>query len=232
MIGTIVNTACIIVGSLGGAILKRGVNPKLQMRLFNALGVCTLLLGANAFVHNLPNSTASVLFIVSLALGTAIGYALHLDERFDRLVNHFRKSDISSNGPNLSEGLSTGILLYCIGTFSMVGPVLSALQGDNTYLYTNATLDLITSAVLASTFGIGMIWAAPVLFCWQGTFYMIAKFSETIISQELICEISIVGGVLIAAAGLDLLKLKEMKVLNMIPALLIPPLFFLIRSVF
>lgn len=232
MIGTIVNTACIVVGSIAGAVMKRGVSPGLQTRLFNALGVCTLLLGTNAFVHNLPNSTASVLFIVSLAVGTAIGYWLRLDERFDRLVNRFRKGNAAAQGPSLSEGLSTGILLYCIGTFSMVGPVLSALQGDNTYLFTNATLDLITSAILASTFGIGMIWAAPVLFCWQGMFYMIAKMSETIISQELICEISIVGGVLIAAAGLDLLKLKEMKVLNMIPALLIPPLYFLIRSLF
>lgn len=231
MIGTIVNTACIIVGSIAGAVMKRGVSPQLQTRLFNALGVCTILLGANAFVHNLPNSTASVLFIVSLALGTAIGFGLRLDDRFDTLVNRFRKTE-ATNGPSLSEGLSTGILLYCIGTFSMVGPVLSALQGDNTYLYTNATLDLITSAVLAATFGIGMIWAAPVLFCWQGMFYMLAKTSESLISQELICEISIVGGVLIAAAGLDLLKLKEMKVLNMIPALLIPPLFFLIRALF
>lgn len=111
----------------------------------------------------------------------------------------------------------------------MLGPVLSALQGDNTYLFTNATLDLVTSAVLASTYGIGMIWAAPVLFCWQGLFYLIAKISADAISAELVCELSIVGGILIASSGFGILKLKDMKTLNMLPALLVPPLYFLGR---
>ena len=126
------------------------------------MGICSLALGVNACVRNIPNSAYPVLFIVSIALGSLIGAGLNLSDRFNRLVN--RKS---ADG-RLGEGLTTGVLLFCIGTFSILGPMQSALQGDNTYLYTNATLDFITSAVLASTYGIGMIWAAPVLFCWQG----------------------------------------------------------------
>lgn len=229
MLGTIVNTICIAVGSTAGSLLKRGIRKEYQEALYNALGVCTILLGANAFVHNMPNSTAPVLFIVSMALGSVAGYMLDLDGRFDRLVGKLKGSASGEN--RLSEGLSTGILLYCIGTFSMLGPVLSALNGDNTYLYTNATLDLITSAVLASTYGIGMIWAAPVLFCWQGMFYTLAKISESLISPELVCELSIVGGILIAASGLNILKLKTMKTLNMLPSLLVPPLYFLIVEI-
>ena len=103
----------------------------------------------------------------------------------------------------------------------------SALQGDNTYLYTNATLDFITSAVLASTYGIGMIWAAPVLFCWQGMFYLIAKISESAINTDLMTELQIIGGALIMASGLSILKIKDCKTLNMIPSLLMPVLFFL-----
>lgn len=114
------------------------------------------------------------------------------------------------------------------GTFSMLGPVFSALQGDNTYLYTNATLDLITSAVLASTYGIGMAWAAPVLFCWQGMFFTIAKISETAISTELMTELSIIGGILITASGFGILGIKDCKVLNMIPAFLVPVIFYLL----
>ena len=112
----------------------------------------------------------------------------------------------------------------------MLGPVLSALNGDNTYLFTNATLDLITSAVLASTYGIGMVWAAPVLFCWQGMFYLIAKLSESAISPELVAELSIIGGILITASGLNILKLKDCKTLNMLPSLFIPPIFFLVKA--
>ena len=114
----------------------------------------------------------------------------------------------------------------------MLGPVISALQGDNTFLFTNATLDLVTSAVLATTYGIGMIWAAPVLFCWQGMFYLIARISATAISNDLIAELSVVGGLLILAAGLNLLKIKDCKTLHLLPSLIVPVIFFLIKSLF
>jgi len=221
MVGTLVNTGCIIAGSVIGSVLKRGIRPKYQDSLYAAMGICSLALGVNACVRNIPNSAYPVLFIVSIALGSLIGAGLNLSDRFNRLVN--RKS---ADG-RLGEGLTTGVLLFCIGTFSILGPMQSALQGDNTYLYTNATLDFITSAVLASTYGIGMIWAAPVLFCWQGMFYLIAKISESAINTDLMTELQIIGGALIMASGLSILKIKDCKTLNMIPSLLMPVLFFL-----
>lgn len=225
MVGTLVNTGCIIAGSVIGSVLKRGIRPKYQDSLYVAMGICSLALGVNACVRNIPNSAYPVLFIVSIALGSLIGAGLNLSDRFNRLVN--RKS---ADG-RLGEGLTTGVLLFCIGTFSILGPMQSALQGDNTYLYTNATLDFITSAVLASTYGIGMIWAAPVLFCWQGMFYLIAKISESAINTDLMTELQIIGGALIMASGLSILKIKDCKTLNMIPSLLMPVLFFLLIHV-
>lgn len=227
MIGTIVNTTCIIIGSCTGSVLKRGISEKYQTGLFTALGVITILLGANAFVHNMPKSESPLLCVVSLAIGSVIGIRLDLAARFARLVDGKEKKD---GEVRLSQGLMTGILLYCVGTFSMLGPVFSALYGDNTYLFTNATLDLISSAVLASTYGIGMVWAAPVLFCWQGMFYSIAKISESAISTDLMTELSIIGGILITASGFAILNVKDCKVLNMIPAFIVPPIYFLIRS--
>ena len=226
MVGTIVNTACIIVGSSVGAVLKKGIKPKYQDALYNAMGICSLALGLNACVVNMPNSQYPILFIVSLAVGSLLGFRLNLAERFNKLANRRSKDG------RLGEGLSTGILLYCIGTLSIMGPVQSALNGDNTFLYTNATLDLITSTVLASTYGIGMIWAAPVLFCWQGMFYLIATISSSAISYALKTELLIVGGALIIASGLAILKIKDCKAVNMLPSLLIPVLFFLIISIF
>ena len=230
MLGTVVNTATIIIGAVIGACLKKGIKPKYQTAMFNAMGLCSLALGFNACCQNIPKSNYPVLFIVSLAVGSLIGYMLDLDGRFKRLVDGKKKAP--NDEKRLSEGLSTGILLYCIGTFSMIGPVLSALYGDNTYLYTNATLDLITSAVLATTYGIGMAWAAPVLFCWQGMFYLIAKLSADAITDDLRTELCIVGGTLIAASGLSILKIKDCKTINMLPAFLVIIIFFLIKNLF
>lgn len=230
MIGTIVNTACIIAGSLLGATLKRGIKPQYQTALYNAMGLCAFVLGVNACVQNLPKSDYPVLFVVSLAVGSLVGYMLRLSERFSFLVEKLgKKSGNIKEKSSLAEGLSTGILLYCVGTLSMLGPVMSALNDDNTYLFTNATLDFVTSAVLASTYGFGMIWAAPVLFLWQGMFYLIAIFSSDFIGQSLMTELSIVGGVLIAASGMSILGIKDCKAVNMMPSLLIPVFFFIIR---
>lgn len=222
MIGTIVNTATTIAGSIIGHYAKRGIKERYQKVLFTAMGLSALALGFNAVSNHLPKSEYPVLFIVSLAIGGLMGTVIDIDGRFNRLVGRFSSS-------NLAQGLSTGILLYCIGALSIVGPVMSALYGDNTYLLTNATLDLVTSAVLATTYGIGMILAAPVLFLWQGSIYMLTIMAGDIIPDALVTEISITGGVLIAASGLGILRIKDCKTMNLLPSLLVPVLFFLLK---
>jgi uncharacterized membrane protein YqgA involved in biofilm formation len=229
MIGTIVNTCTIIAGSILGALLNRGIKDRYKEVLYTGLGLASLAIGLNATITNLPKSQYPVLFIVALAVGGILGTRLDIDGRFKRLVN---KRSKGQGEARLGDGLSTAILLYCIGTFSIVGPMISALEGDNTFLYTNATLDLITSAVLATTYGIGMAWAAPVLFCWQGMFYLIAKLFGPIIPDALVNEIITVGGTLIVASGLSLLDIKDCKTLNLLPSLLVPVLFFIVKSLF
>ena len=222
MLGTIVNTATIMAGSVIGSVVKKGINEKYQQALFNAMGLAATAIGINAVVSHMGDSKYPVLFIVSLALGSLIGTMLDISGRFDRLVAKFSKS-------NLGEGLGTGILLYCIGTLSILGPVMSAVYGDNTYLFTNATLDLVTSMVLASAYGIGMILAAPVLFVWQGAIYLVAHYlSASFFSEDLLVELSVVGGILIASSGLNILKIKDVKTMNMLPSLLVPILFFML----
>ena len=226
MLGTIVNTGTILTGSILGSVLRKGIKEKYQDALYTAMGLAATALGMNAVISNMPKSNYPVLFIVSLALGSLIGTTLDIDARFQSFVGKYSRS-------KLGQGLSTGILLYCIGTLSIMGPVMSALYGDNTYLFTNATLDLVTSTVLASTYGIGMALAAPVLFCWQGAIYLVAKnLSGSFFSEEMIAELCIVGGVLIASSGLGILKIKDCKALNMLPALAVPVLFFVIKGFF
>ena len=233
MIGTIVNTTTIIVGTIAGTLLHRGIKEKYKVTLYDGLGLASLAIGLNATITNFPKSEYPVLFIISLALGGIIGTRLDINGRFHRLVDRKQKKQITDNKEkqrgSLADGLATATLLYCIGPLSMLGPVISALKGDHTFLFTNATLDFVTSTIFASTYGIGMIMAAPVLFCWQGMFYMIAQISSTAISEALMAELLIVGGLMITGSGLSLLNLKDCKVLNLLPALLVPIVWFLIR---
>ena len=101
-------------------------------------------------------------------------------------------------------------------------------ESANTFLYTNATLDLVSSAVLAASYGWIMLLAAPILFCWQGMFYMIAFVFGDGMPEPMRVELSIVGGVLIISSGISILGIKDIKTVNLLPSLLVPVVFYLI----
>lgn len=103
-------------------------------------------------------------------------------------------------------------------------------MGNHTFLFTNATLDFVTFMVLGSAYGPGMCAAGAVLFCWQGAIYLGAGALEGFFSGDVMRELSIVGGVLIAASGLSILNIRKTKTLDLLPALLVPAAWFLARS--
>lgn len=221
MLGTLANTATIVIGSAVGALARRGLGKRYQEILYAAMGLAAVGIGVNAIVTSMSQSIYPVLFIASLAIGGVLGTAIDIDGRFSRFV-----SKRSKDGEGLAQGLSTAIMIFCIGALSILGPINSALYGDETYLLTNATLDLVTSMVLASSFGFGIAFAAIVLFCWQGAIWLLAGFLAPFLDGGLMVEITLVGGFMILASGLGILKVKEIPVMNLLPALFIPPLWF------
>ncbi len=220
MLGTIFNTMMIIVGSIVGSIFKNGIKDEYHQILMRAMGLAAMGLGINALVQHLPASKYPVLFIVSLAIGGLLGQKFNLESKFNTLVNKYSKG-------NLAEGLSTAILLFCIGSLSILGPIEAALKKDYTYMLTNGILDGITSIVLATTFGIGIAISGIVLFLWQGSIYLIASLMENSINTDLLNELTIIGGILILASGLSILGIKKCNTLNLLPSLIIPIIVFL-----
>ncbi|AKP66935.1 DUF554 domain-containing protein [Companilactobacillus ginsenosidimutans] len=225
MIGTIFNVTMIIIGSAIGKFLHHGLKPSYQRILTQALGLAAMVIGINAVVQNMPKSHYPVLFIVSLAIGGVVGQWINIQKHFDDVVGRF-------SGGNLAEGLATAILLYCIGSLSILGPIQAALKHDYTFLFTNGMLDGITSIALASTFGFGIAIAAGAVLIWQGSIYAIAMMLQGSIDTSMITELTIVGGILILASGLGLLEIKKISVLNLLPSLAVPIIAVLILQAF
>jgi uncharacterized membrane protein YqgA involved in biofilm formation len=224
MIGTLTNCATIFLGSVVGSIFKKGLKDTYKDTMMQGLGLAALGLGIYNVSSNLSKSAYPVLFIFSMAAGGLLGELFQIEKGFDFAAQR------CSKGSRLAEGLSTAVLLYCIGTFSILGPIKSALNGDNTLLFTNAMLDGVTSIILAASFGIGIALSAVVLFLWQGSIYLCAGYISPFMTPELLTELSIVGGVLIISSSLSILEIKKCKTLNLLPALLIPPIFFLLKN--
>ena len=223
MYAIIINAVAVVAGSAIGALFRRSISEKYINVLNTAMGLCALVLGSKVAMENMQKSNYPVLFIFCLSLGGLVGTVCKLDQRMERATKRISTT-------NLSEGITTGVLLCCVGTLAMMGPVMSALYGDNTYLMTAATLNLVTMIVLASSYGFGTAITAVVVFIWMSGIYGIALLSKTFISEELICEVSLVGGILIAASGLGVLHIKDCKTINLLPALIMPMVYFAVKN--
>ncbi len=225
MFAIIINAVAVVLGSAIGALFRKSISEKYINVMNTAMGLCALVLGINVAIGSMQKTQYPVLFIFCLSIGGLVGTVLKLDQRMDVATRKISTT-------NLAEGITTAILLCCVGTLAMMGPVMSALYGDNTYLMTAATLNLVTMIVLASSYGFGTALTAIVVFIWMTSIYGIAILSRNFISDELISEVSLVGGILIAASGLGILHIKDCKTINLLPALFMPMIFFALKALF
>ena len=225
MYAIIINAIAVIVGSAIGALFKRGTKEKYITVLNTAMGLCAIALGLNVAIESMQKTHYPALFIFCLSIGGLVGTILKMDQRMERATRRISTT-------NLSEGITTSILLCCVGTLAMMGPVMSALYDDNTYLMTAATLNLVTMIVVASSYGFWVMVTSVAVFLWMSAIYGIALLSRSFISEELIAEVSLVGGILITASGLGVLHIKDCKTINLLPSLLVPIVFFALKAIF
>lgn len=225
MYAIIINAIAVIVGSAIGALFKRGIKEKYITVLNTAMGLCAIALGLNVAIESMQKTHYPALFIFCLSIGGLVGTLLKMDQRMERATRRISTT-------NLSEGITTSILLCCVGTLAMMGPVMSALYDDNTYLMTAATLNLVTMIVVASSYGFWVMVTSVAVFFWMSIIYGIALLSRSFISEELIAEVSLVGGILITASGLGVLHIKDCKTINLLPSLLVPIVFFALKAIF
>ena len=228
MLGVLVNTLTVLIGSLAGLLLRRGIPQRLTGAVMNAVGLCTLAIG----ITGAMKGENTLILICSLVVGTVPGTLLRLDERLnclgERLTAKVKKTEGTDASP--AEGFVTAGLLFCVGAMTVVGSIEAGVSGDNTMLFTKSLLDLISSSMLAVSLGIGVLLAAVTVFLWQGTLVLLAGWIAPLMSPALINELSCTGSVIILALGLNLLGITKIKIVDLLPALLFVPLFYALFS--
>ncbi|MBO5040897.1 MAG: DUF554 domain-containing protein [Clostridia bacterium] len=222
MQGVLFNTLTVIIGSTIGWLLKKGLPKRVTDTIMIGLGMCTVYIG----VSGMLGGKNPLVLILSIAFGAAIGSLLKIDDGIhklgDNIEKKFRrggKSDVS-----LAEGAVNGCLIFCVGAMTIVGS-LNAGFGDNTMLYTKSILDLVSSMVLASTLGIGVLLSSVFVLVFQGGLALLAEYISPIMTANLIAELTCVGSLMVALIGLNLMKITKIKVADFLPALLFVPLF-------
>lgn len=228
-LGTIINTAAVIVGGLLGLLLKKGVAEKFQKILMQALGLATIFIGAGGvlkYMLVLENSSlttrGTMLLIFSLVIGCLIGQWIDIESKMETLGIKLKAAVRIKNDNRFVEGFVTTSLIICVGAMAIVGAMQDGLSGDSSMLIAKAMLDFALVVILASTYGVGAIFSALPIFVYQGAITLIAALFGAVISDGLIEALSFVGSALIFCVGVNLVREKTFRVANMLPALLVP----------
>lgn len=225
MLGTIVNSITIIIGSIIGILLKKGIKEDYKNTIMDGIGISVLVIG----ISNALEFENLVVVIISIVIGSIIGELIDINKRLNNLGDRLQSKFKNEEG-NFSKGFVTASLVYCVGAMAIVGSIQSGLSGNHETLYAKAVLDGITAIVFASTLGIGVMFSSVAVFLYQGIITLFASSVSSILTTIVINEISSVGGILIMAIGINLLGLKEIKIANMLPAIIVPPIYYILLS--
>lgn len=217
--GSIINAAAIIGGSLIGCMLHSRFPKRIRTIVFQGLGLCVLLVG-----FQMAFKVQDILVVIfSVLIGGIIGELLRLDLLFERLAERL-KGIIGSANPKFTEGMITASLIFCIGAMAIIGSIEEGIRNNPDVLCTKAILDGFASVALASSFGIGVLFSAIPVFLYQGGLTIGAGYLQAYLSPLLIDQLSATGGLLIAAIGIILMEIKEIRIANLLPSLLMVPL--------
>ncbi len=227
MLGTIVNTLSIVVGSLIGLFFRGGIPEKYSKTIMHAIGLAVVLIG----IKTALKTDAILMVIISLAAGSFIGELLRIEDRLDQL-GHWIGRRISRDSAGVSKGFVFASLLYCVGAMAIVGSMESGLSGNHQTLFAKSFLDGIGSIIFASTLGIGVLFSAVSVFVYQGLITLTASSIRQFLVPEVVAQMSAVGGLLILAIGINLLEIKKIKIGNMLPAIFVPLVYQTTRSLY
>ena len=234
-LGTIINTAAILVCGAIGLFIKKGINQKITDSIIKAIGLSVMFIGISSTLKemliidgNSLNTQGTLLLIISIIIGAFFGEILKIEDRLDSLGEKLKATVKAKDSGSFVEGFVTTTLIFCVGAMAIVGSLNDGLKGDYSMLLAKSVLDSIMALIMASTLGVGVLFSAATVFVYQGLITLLAKFISPILSDALISNLSLVGSALIFAIGINLVFNKKLKTGNLLPALIVPIIYELI----
>lgn len=226
MIGTLINVATILLGSMVGLLLRRGIPERLRNTVMQGLGLCVILIGVSGALK----TADTMCVILSIVIGGLIGSAVNIEKRLDQL-GQFADRKLGGGG-SFSKGFVTASLVFCVGAMAIVGAMDSGLNGNHATLIAKAALDGVSSVFFASALGPGVALSAAAVLVYQGAIALLAGVLQPLLTDAIITEMSAVGGLLIVGIGLNMIYDKHLSVGNLLPAIFIPMAYLPIVALF
>ncbi|MBT8333302.1 MAG: DUF554 domain-containing protein [Deltaproteobacteria bacterium] len=224
MLGTIVNAAAIIAGSLLGLLFSKGISDNYRDIIMSGVGLSVVLIG----IKSALNSDSLMIVIFSVIIGALIGEYLNIEKRLEACGKFLERQVSAKSGDTSSfaRGFVTASLVFCVGSMAIVGSLESGLTGNHQTLFAKSILDGVTSVIFASAMGLGVMFSSIAVFIYQGLITLTAVFMKNFLVPETISQMTSVGGLLILAIGLNLLKITSIRIGNLLPGIFLPLVYF------
>lgn len=227
MLGTIVNFLAIIIGGSIGVFVKNGLKEKYKITIMQGIALSVLIIGITGAIK----TENMLLMIGSIVVGSILGELFNIEEKLDKL-GIWLGDKFGSSSSSFSKGFVMSSLIFCVGAMSIVGALESGLTGNHQTLFAKSILDGISSIIFASTLGVGVIFSSITVLIYQGIITIAASSIKNLLTPEVINEMSAVGGLLIMGIGINMLEIKKIKIGNMLPAIFIPLIYYVITILF
>lgn len=234
-LGTIVNVAAIAAGGVLGMVGGKWLKPRCQETLTRAMGICVLFIGVAGAMEQMLSvkgsgltSGGTMMLVISMALGGLMGELLNLDGLMEKFGCWLREKSGSSNDNQFLDAFITATMTVCIGAMAIVGAVQDGIYGDHTVLLAKSVMDFIIIVVMASSMGKGCIFSAIPVGILQGSVTLLARVVEPLLTQAALGNLSLVGSVLIACVGVNLIWKNTIRVANLLPALIVAVVYGLL----
>lgn len=226
-LGTIINTAAIIVGGLLGILLGKLINDRLRDALITASGISVLFIGIAGAMKGMLSLTAdgfstvnSMLLVLSMMLGGLVGELINFEGLLERFGEWLKRKTGNGGDTSFVGAFLTASFTVCIGAMAVVGSIEDGIRGDWSILATKAVLDFVMIMVMTGALGKGAVFSAIPVFVFQGSITILAHFIGTLLTDKALANLSLVGSVLIFCVGLNLVWGKKVKVANLLPAII------------
>jgi uncharacterized membrane protein YqgA involved in biofilm formation len=216
VLGTLVNAAAVVAGSLLGMLIQKRLPQRITRRAFQAIGLFTLFLGVSMALE----TSNYLIMIFSIVAGSVLGEAMDIDRWVTRFGDWLKRY-VNSSQEKFSEGFVTAFLLYCMGSMTILGAIEEGLGDEPNLLLAKSVLDGFSSIALAASLGVGVLFSALPLLIYQGGLTLFAGSLQNVLDTAVITEVTAVGGILLLGLGITILEIKQIRVLNMLPSLLV-----------
>ncbi|PYG85870.1 hypothetical protein LY28_03022 [Ruminiclostridium sufflavum DSM 19573] len=238
-LGTIVNTGAVIAGGAAGYFLKKGIPEKYKQTVMQGIGLSVLFIGISGTIKEMVTVVNGnkldrqfiMLMIFSLVTGGIIGEFLRIEKRLEN-IGDWIQSKIPAKGGSFSEGFVSASLLFCVGAMAVVGALEDGLTGSTSTLFAKSILDGVTAVIFGATLGIGVAFSSVSILVYQGCITIMAGFVKPWLTDTVVSQMSLIGGILIFAIGLNLLEIKKIKIGNLLPAVFIPIIYYIFKNLF